>query len=143
MRSKLLAHREALSLLILRLGLSLIFVAHGYLKLFYPRFGPQGFAAYLESIHVPMPLVVAYAIGVLEFVGGVLLVTGLLARWAAGALAIHVTLAIVFTGAERGFTRLPEGVGVEFEVVLLAALFVVLLCGGGAWSLEAQRTKQQ
>lgn len=52
--------------------------------------------------------------------------------WVAGALAIHVTLALFTAGLKRGFTQLPEGVGYEYELILLAALLAVALAGGGA-----------
>jgi len=53
-------------------------------------------------------------------------------------LAIHVAIAIVVTGGERGFTRLPEGVGYEFEVVLLGGLLALVILGGGSWSVDWQ-----
>lgn len=67
---------SAAALFILRLGLGVIFTTHGYLKLWSPRLGPRAFAQYIQRLGVPAPQVVAYAIGLLEFWGGVLLLLG-------------------------------------------------------------------
>lgn len=136
--SILLTHREELALLILRLALSLVLGTHGFMKLFHPRLGPRRFADYLQSVQVPLPLFVAYFIGILEFTCALCLITGFLTHWAATLLTIHVAIAIIVTGGERGFTRLPEGVGYEFEVVLLGGLLALVILGGGNWSVGWQ-----
>lgn len=138
MWNTLLAHREELALLILRLVLSLVLGTHGFMKLFHPRLGPRRFASYLQSVQVPLPLFVAYVIGTLELTCALCLIAGFLTHWAAALLAMHVAIALIVTGGERGFTRLPEGVGYEFEVVLLGGLLALVLLGGGSWSVDGQ-----
>src|ERR1700720_4440880 len=73
---------KPLALLLLRLGLGIIFVSHGYPKLFThldqttEGFVKMGFPAYF-----------AYIAGVLEFFGGILLILGLFTRIAGLLLA--------------------------------------------------------
>ena len=74
---------KPLALLLLRLGLGIIFVFHGYPKLFtHTRETMQGFA------HMGFPAYFAYLAGVFEFFGGLLLIVGLFTRIAGLLLAV-------------------------------------------------------
>ena len=124
-----------LGLVLLRLVLGLIFFTHGYLKLFSRRFGPRTFAAYLRHEGVPFPMVAAYAIGVLEFVAGSLLAVGIGVYICATLLALHVFVALVTVGPKKGFTRLPDNAGFEYELVLLAGLIALIFAAPTEYSL--------
>ena len=126
-----------IALLPLRLALGLIFTIHGYLKLFSPTYGPAKFAKYLEDEKVPLPKQAALIIGVLEFVGGLCLLAGFYGRVAGGLLAIHVFLALVTVAPKKGFTKLPDTTGWEYELVLLVALVVLVLSGATPYSLDS------
>ena len=124
-----------LGLVLLRLVLGLIFLTHGYLKLFSRGFGPQRFAAYLRHEGVPFPVVTGYAIGVLEFIAGLFIMVGVGVPICATLLALHVFVALVTVGSKKGFTRLPHNAGFEYELVLLAGLIALIFTGPTGYSL--------
>lgn len=128
--------------LALRVAVGLIFIPHGYAKVF-GRGGPAAFAADLPAYHLPYFLgwVVAYA----EFYGAILLITGLLARIDAFLLACTMAVAIVvvqlpdaLNGAAPGANRFFEAMkGIELPLALFAASAAILLLGAGRFSLDA------
>jgi putative oxidoreductase len=69
-----------------------------------------------------------------EFVGGILLITGLATRIPAVLIAIDMVVAIFLVHAKRGFFNTSGGF--EFPLVLLAATVCLALAGGGAASLN-------
>lgn len=71
---------------------------------------------------LPAPDEFVYLVGVLEIVGGVLLASGRLVRWAALALAGDMIGAIVVSGIERG-----ETISLTLAPVLLVAMVFLLL----------------
>lgn len=124
-----------LGLVPLRLVLGIVFFAHGYLKLFSPHFGPTKFADYLRKERVPAPTIIAYVIGSLELIAGFLVTAGLFVDVAAAVLAIHVFVALVTVGPRKGFTRLPDNAGYEYELVLLAGLLALVFLPPTPYSL--------
>lgn len=137
-----------LGLLVLRLALAVVFVAHGGNKLFGlfggPGIGPGGLsstAAFFGTIGLNPPFVLAVVDAVLEFVGGILLVVGFLTRWVSLALAMAMGIAIWKVHFQWGFflnwmAAPNRGQGVEFSIVLIAALVCLALSGGGDASID-------
>jgi putative oxidoreductase len=68
-----------------------------------------------------------------EFVGGILLITGLGTRIPAALLAIDMLVAILAVHITHGFFN---PMGVEFPLTLLAGCICLALSGGGAASLK-------
>lgn len=128
--------QQALSPLVdpvLRIATGLILVPHGAQKLFgwFGGYGLEATGQYFESIG--FPAWAALAVGLTEFVGGLLLAAGLLTRVAAGFIAGFLLVAVT--------QHLPAGFfwnegGIEYPLLwtLLALSFVVR--GGGRFSLD-------
>jgi putative oxidoreductase len=73
--------------------------------------------------------------GVLEFVGGALLLIGLFTRPVAFVLSGLMAFAYFLGHAPKGFYPLTNG---GTQAVLFCFVFLYLACaGGGAWSLDA------
>jgi putative oxidoreductase len=124
-------------LLILRLVLGLVMVAHGARKLLelFQGPGPAGFGAALERLRVLPGRQWSMLSGAIEVVCGLLVAVGLLTPFAALLLAGDVLVAILTVHLLRGFWS--EDGGVEHPLVLLAALVALSLTGPGALAVDA------
>ncbi len=137
-----------LGLLVLRLVLAVVFIAHGGNKIFGlfggAGIGPGGLsttAAFFGTIGLNPPFVLAVVDAVLEFAGGILLVAGFLTRWVSIALAISMGVAIWKVHYQFGFFlnwmgAADRGQGMEYSIVLIAALACLALSGGGDLSID-------
>src|SRR6266702_2283898 len=121
---------QSCGIAVLRIVVGVVFLMHGYQKLF--KFGFHGVAGMFSHMGIPMPGFFAVVVTLVEFVGGILLITGLATRIPAALLAIEMLVAIFTVHIKNGFFS-P---GVEFPLTLLAAAICLALAGGGAASLE-------
>ncbi len=118
--------------LILRVGLGLLFLAHG-LVLKVLTFGLAGTAGYFQSIGYPAAF--AYLVILGEIGGGLLLVAGVYTRWIALAL-LPILIGATVQHAGNGWVfNAPNG-GWEFPAFWTALLLVQALLGDGAYALK-------
>lgn len=117
-----------LGLLVLRLALGLIFLFHGYPKLFTaPRQTAEMFAK------LGFANGTSYAIGALEVFGGILLVVGFFTRPIALLLAAEMGVAIWKVHLAKGYLAVHE---YEFPLIVGAAALALATCGPGGISLD-------
>ena len=130
------------ALLVIRLALGIIFVAHGGQKLF-GLWGGAGLSATIETFEknmgIPPPLTVMAAAA--EFFGGIALVVGLLTRAASLSLGIVMVVAIFQAHLSHGFfinwEQAPgRGHGIEYNIALLSMCVALLISGPGKLSLD-------
>ena len=130
------------SLLILRIATGLIFIPHGYSKVFGSG-GPSAFAADLPGYHIPAFL--GYLAAYAEFFGAILLIVGLLTRLDALLLAGTMFVA-VFVVQLPDALRDPDAAGhrfsgamhaIELPLAMLAMTLALLLIGPGRLSLDS------
>lgn len=124
-------------LLLLRVALGILFLAHGGLKLFV--FTPAGTAQYFASLGLP-PLL-AYVIIAVELLGGAALILGIFARVAALVLIPGLLGAIISVHAAAGFFFTNPNGGWEFPALWIVGLLAVALGGDGAMALIPTRSK--
>ncbi len=128
---------EDIALLVLRLVLGGVFVAHGAQKLFGSFGGPgiEGTAGFHEQLGIKPAKPMAILAGLAEFVGGMLVAAGFLTPLAALALIVVMIVAIVKVHLKNGFFAASGGY--EFNLVLIAVAVALILVGSGAYSTDA------
>jgi putative oxidoreductase len=119
---------------VLRLAVGAIFIAHGAQKLFGVwGGGPAETAASLTELGLSPAYPLALLIGVVELIGGLMLVIGAFTLVAALALAIDV-------GAVAWKAYVPGDYLVNaFPLLLIASLVSLMLTGAGAFSIDRRR----
>ena len=127
----MLARWNQFAALPLRLGLGVLFLALGSQKLFGFFGGPglSGTADVLASVGLAPGMFWAWTAGLVEFLGGIALLLGVLTRWTALALAAESLVAIIATAAEAP-------VNLEFRFAALAGLIALGLIGPQIYALD-------
>ncbi|MPZ96833.1 MAG: DoxX family membrane protein [Propionibacteriales bacterium] len=118
--------------LLLRVGVGLVFAAHGWQKF---DNGVENFEPMLSGLDVPQPELVAWLMTVAEGVGGVLLIAGLFTRLVTLPLIAIIVGAIWLVKTDVGFI-VADSPGAELETALLAGLLGLLFIGPGRLSLD-------
>lgn len=123
-----------LGLTILRVVLGVIFIAHGLPKL---TGGIEGTAEFFGMLGIPAPLVAAWFIALLETLGGLMLLIGFVVTPVSLLLVAHMLAGIILFHAPNGFYVIGPGHdGVEFNLVLIAALLAMVFCGPGLAAID-------
>ena len=124
------------AVLILRVCLGVMFLAHVSLKIFV--FTLPGFVGYFGSLG--LPAILAYGVIALELLGSLALILGIYAPWVALPLALEMLGTIVFAHGANGWLFTNKGGGWEYPAFWMIALVVLYLLGDGAMALRpAQR----
>ena len=120
---------------ILRITLGAFFIPHGCQKLF-SWFGGsiQATIDGMTKLGWQMPVFWAYYIGVLEVIGGALIVLGFLTRPIAALFVGFMFVATFFVHLRFGYFWTSRGA--EMPLLLLMISIVVLMRGGGRYSLD-------
>lgn len=125
-----------LGLAILRVVLGVIFVAHGYPKI---AGGVAGTGQFLGQLGVPLAGFFAWVVTLLEVFGGISLVIGFLVTPISLLLSFHMLIGIVLVHASNGFYVVGPGQGgIEFNLILIAALLALVLVGPGMAALDSR-----
>ncbi len=124
-------------LLIARIALALPFLYHGA-SIAFGAFGGPGLKGFSGFTHLPLP--VAALVGYGEFLGGLGVLTGVLARPAAAGLIAIMLGAIRIVHLKNGYDSTKGGF--EYQLTLLFLEIIILVAGPGllnAWALVQPR----
>ena len=119
---------QPLGLLILRLALGAIMIAHGWQKIAGHMHGIMGMLP-----HLGIPAWMGYLVVAAEFGGGILVVAGFLTRFAAATIFIDMMVAILKVHLKNGLTA-PGGF--EFPMACAAIAFALIFFGAGPMSFD-------
>ncbi len=122
-------------LLLLRLGVGIVFLLHGFPKMTGhssdPKVNREGLTRSLRRLGLPFPSHLALWVGTVEFAGGLMLIIGLWTHWVALALAVIMAVASGRNFIEKGFVG-----SADFPFSLLTTLLALSFLGGGFLSLD-------
>jgi putative oxidoreductase len=134
--------KYSLALLVLRVPLGVIFIAHGAQKLL-GAFGGHGLTATLKSFEENLgisPVLTLLAI-IAEFCGGIGVLCGFLTRLSALGITVVMAVAIYMVTGKYGFflnvsSLQGKGSGFEYNLALMGMALSLVFGGGGKWSLD-------
>ncbi|MEO8622638.1 MAG: DoxX family protein [bacterium] len=124
--------QQSAGLAIVRVITGIVFVAHGYMKVF--GMGVGNVQNFFTQLGAPVPMLTAPFISYLEFLGGFALILGLLTRLVALGLVFDMIGAMMLVHLAKGFF-LPQGY--EFVLTLCLALLALVVGGGGSFSVDS------
>jgi putative oxidoreductase len=121
-----------LALLVTRVAVGVVFLAHGWQKLF--TNGIDGTAAFFDQAGVPAATASAWFAALVELAGGAALIAGLAVPAAGVLLLVDMIGAFAFVHAGSGL--FVDGGGYEFVLVLGAAALALAAVGAGRFSVD-------
>jgi putative oxidoreductase len=125
---KILTRLNTFAPTIIRIVLAISFILHGLPKLTHTA----GMAGFFGKIGLPFPYQTVIFIGLLEVVGGILLLVGFGTRIISPLLVFDMLGAVILakSGTGKGY------LGAEVEILLLAGALSVFLSGPGALAIQ-------
>jgi putative oxidoreductase len=132
MNRPLTAPASDIALVIARVIFAVVMFAHGYQKVFINGLGQttEGF----ERMAIPLAIVSASFVAVMEVVGAVLVLCGALTTVVCALYLFEFIGAIVFVHAQNGLF-IKEG-GAEYVLVICAFALVLAAAGPGRYSVD-------
>ncbi len=119
----------------LRLGLGVVFMAHGAQKAFGMFDGPgiAGFSKMLSGLGLAPAEPLAYLVAYIELLGGLCLILGIFTRVAASLIFAVMAVALLKVHLTKGFFLMNGGY--EYAFVILTACLSLMISGPGALSV--------
>ena len=118
-------------MLVLRLALASIMIAHGWMKVHH---GMQQHIHLVQALGMPGWL--AYLSAAAEFGGGILLLVGFLTRFASLCILADMLVAIFKVHLHNGLMGGPGKPGYEYPLALAAMALALLLLGAGPIAID-------
>ncbi len=115
-----------LASLFLRVGVGLVFIHHGLTKL---NMGISGVGGFFGRLGIPLPELAAAVVIMVETLGAVCLIIGLLTRFWAACMVVDMAVAILLA-------VLPQHHVPELEGLLLIGALAIVALGAGPIALD-------
>jgi putative oxidoreductase len=121
-----------------RAMMALIFIISGFGKLT----AVAGIAGMLQKMGFPQPQLVGYATGVIELVGGLMMLFGFMTRWAA-LVVLAFTAATIYLGhpfwTMEGAQYAANRIHALKNVAMIGGFLVLAAVGPGRFSIDGAR----
>ncbi len=122
-------------LLILRIAVGVVMIAHGYNHIF--RGGKiEGTAGWFESLGMKPGILHAWLASLTELGAGAMLILGFLTPLAAGGVVGVMLVALITNHLKNGFFIFRPGEGYEYVLTLLLTGLAIAAIGAGQWSID-------
>ncbi len=127
--------------MILRVLLGVVFFPHGMQKLlgWFGGYGFDGTMGFFTGT-LGIPVVFAFLAIIAEGLGSLGLLTGFLTRLSAFGIGVNMVVAIFMLHLQHGFymnwSGKQAGEGYEFHLLVIAMTIVLIIKGGGKWSVD-------
>jgi len=146
----LLETDESYTPLIARVALGFAIFPHGAQKAL-GWFGGYGFGATMNFFtgQMHIPALFAFLAIAAEFAGAIGLISGFISRLAAFGIATTMVVAALTVHVSNGFFMNwqgnQKGEGFEYHILAVGLALIVILAGGGKWSVDSllSRTESQ
>lgn len=125
------ARWRGFALFLLRVTVAAIFGFAAYAKIMFWYPLPEGMGM------TPTMINLMKFLSIVEPLGALALIVGVLTRWAAAGLAI-IMIGATYMMLAAGFMT-PSGPGWAFPALMFVCCFLVMIFGPGGWSLSALR----
>ena len=122
-------NQVSVGLAVLRIAAGLVFLDHGYAKMF--KMGIGGVTGFFGNVGIPLPNVMATLITLLEVFGAIAIIVGFLTRPIALAFVLDMLGAIFLVQLKNGFSKF------ELEFLLLGSAIALFFMGAGRYSIDA------
>ena len=124
---------ESYGATVLRVFLGVIFLTHAYYAAFV--YGPSGMVAFQTAKGIPFPEIGTWYLIAAHGLGGICLILGILARWAALVNIPIMAGALFLVHLKQGFFVGRDG-GYEYVLLVLGATIAQAFLGAGAFTLR-------
>jgi putative oxidoreductase len=124
-----------LGLLLLRLAVGVVFIAHGWNHIFGGG-KIAGTARWFDGLGMRPGIIHAWTASVTELGAGALLVLGFLTPLAGAGVVGVMLVAWITNHIKNGFFIFRPGEGYEYVMTLTFAGLALAATGGGAWSID-------
>jgi putative oxidoreductase len=94
----------------------------------------SGTASWFDSLGIPMPVISAYAAGITEMAGVILLTLGFKTRYISLPMIFTMLVAIFTVHIDNGFSAAKNGYEIAFYYIIM--LFTLMVIGSGRISLD-------
>ena len=149
MKSLLLTDPNNLAAFAARMALGIVVFPHGAQKLFgwWGGYGLSGTLHYLTG-GPNIPWILALLVILIESVGALMIFFGFCTRFAAFATLCNFIGVMFHSHAKNGFFMnwlhsTDRGEGMEFFFLLMGLAIVLIITGGGKWSVDAAITRKK
>ena len=133
-----LARLQPFAIFLVRLVLGLSMTVHGYEKIMpngfhtaHPLAGVESFCQFVA--HLGLPRQLGYVSVATEFFGGILLLLGLLTRFAAFMVAGNMIVALITVNLHKGYASS------EYTLALIVMALLLVTTGAGSISLDRRQ----
>lgn len=121
------------ALLFIRIGIGVVFIVAGWGKLT----GIEGVQGFFGDIGIPLAGLMAWVVAIIEFFGGIMVLTGLYSRIPALLLGIIMIVAIFTVKMDQGFGEM------RVDLLLLLMNAAIFSSGSGKYSIDSMLSQRK